>query len=128
VGARHCPLVNNPTEFLTGEVRMIEKVEATRGTERSTATRVGESMSITSEPDNTWFAKRQSTINENLHKRSVLADTDDDRSPGGENDASQNSADGENSNDDKLFSGESPRIGTGNWDDDVPDGEHVGYL
>lgn len=107
---------------------MIEKVEATRGTERSSATRIGESMSITSEPDNTWFAKRQSTINENLHKRSVLQDTNDDPASNEENDAEQNSADGENPSGDKLLSGESPRIGTGNWDDDVPDGEHVGYL
>ncbi|MDS7595445.1 hypothetical protein [Agrobacterium tumefaciens] len=108
---------------------MVEKIERIRGTVPSSQTRIDNSLSITSEPDNTWYAKRQSTINENLGKRSLLTGMRDEGSDHECAADSQDSKDRDDGNDaDKRLSGESERIGTGNWDDDVPDGEHVGYL
>ncbi|WP_313614168.1 hypothetical protein [Agrobacterium sp.] len=107
---------------------MIEKVEATRRTARSSATRAGESMSITSEPENTWIAKRQSTINEDLRQRSLLTDVGEDNPHGKEHPDQPESDKDTDPADENRLSGESPRIGTGNLDEEVPHGEHVGYL
>gem|GEM_PF-4882398 len=51
---------------MKGEEVMVDKVERIRGTASATPTRVNESLSITSEPDNAWIAQRQSAINEDL--------------------------------------------------------------
>ena len=108
---------------------MVDKVERIRGTASATPTRVNESLSITSEPDNAWIAQRQSAINEDLSRRSLLTVLPDDEEPEGEG-GDQPAADHERQGqrEERRFSGESERIGTGNWDDDVPDGEHIGYL
>ena len=114
---------------------MVEKVERIAGTTGSMATHTNHSVSITSEPDAVWVAYRQSAITLGLEKRGhgdrKHPDADEAR---GESDhhrdplaAEARQSDGVDPKEERL-SGESERIGSGNWDDDVPFGKHVGYL
>ena len=112
---------------------MVEKVDKIAGTTGSMATHINHSVSITSEPDAVWVAHRQAAITAALERQGSKrrdhpesADSEAGEDPGSvrSEDALPDSADPAT----ERLSGESERIGSGNWDEDVPFGNHVGYL
>lgn len=116
--------------------KRVEKVMAISAVSSSTAVDIGYTTSITSDPENTWVAKRQSAINAALERR--IADQGDQNeggfedSPIGRNGAGTTDTLKEPASTKKrpslTFSGESERIGEGNWDEKTSFGKHVGYL
>ncbi len=116
---------------------MVDKISKVVSTAASTATRVETSVSL-SEPDAAWVAERQSVITANRLARKTIQDSerDGDAECLEDNGEENRHLDLHPSNgkpvDDKLaaerLSGESERIGSGNLDEEVPFGEHVGYV
>ncbi len=114
--------------------RRVERVAAVSAILPSAATELCFTTSITSDPDNTWVAKRQSAITAALEARARNKSEEfdgpqSDLSPplrGGERVASEDEAslDGR----DARLSGESERIGQGDWSQTTPFGKHTGYL
>lgn len=107
---------------------MIDEIDPILPAQGTVATKVSDSTSITAEPDRAWVAERQDAITSALEQRNetpmVPVSKDDDaaaehqRHPGRSQlrlrETEVPVADGK-------LSGESQRIGTGNWDDgDVP--------
>jgi len=117
---------------------MVEKIAPTSPTAASSATRVNHSTSIGSEPDNAWIAERQAQITAGSGKKDDhhAADSDEDRIAGDDDPAAERHLDHHSTHphaetsdpNEERLSGESERIGTGTLDEDVPFGEHVGYL
>jgi hypothetical protein len=114
---------------------MVKKVEPTAATSATTVTNIRSSLSITSEPDNVLVARRQSVINAGLDRikeRDILGherDVDPDEQGADRETAGHSHSDtAEDAPEEKRLSGESKRIGTGNWEDDVPPGDHIAYL
>lgn len=116
--------------------KRVEKVMAISAVSSSTAVDIGHTTSITSDPENTWVAKRQSAINAALERRIA---NQGDQNGGGFDDSSIGRNGARTTNTPKepastkkhpslTFSGESERIGQGNWDEKTPFGKHVGYL
>ena len=114
---------------------MVEKVEPAAATSATTVTNIRNSLSITSEPDNVLVARRQSVITAGLdrvkerdilgHELEIDPDADgEDRHNTGHGIPHA----GEDPPEEERLSGESKRIGTGNWEDDVPPGDHVAYI
>ena len=133
------PASRSPIQ-LKGMITMVHAVTRIVATTPSTATKIGTSTSITSEPDNVWVAARQSQINadqvaqkkagqdQNAEAGSDAgaiededqreqSEEDDDASPGAGGDPQCH-----------LFSGESERIGSVNFDDETPFGERVAII
>jgi len=115
---------------------MVDKISKVISTAASTANRVETSVSL-SEPDAAWVAERQSVLTANRRGRKTRQGSERGKDTEGlEKDGQANRPlDLHPSNgkpDDELaadrLSGESERIGTGNLDDEVPFGEHVGYV
>jgi hypothetical protein len=116
---------------------MVDKATRVSSSAASTPTRVESSLSL-AEPDSAWVAHRQSAINAAYQRRKddesaacrrvSATESDGDGVPDPEiaNDEST-SAPGEEENA-KSLSGESDRIGSGNLDEEVPFGQHVGYV
>ncbi len=102
---------------------MVDKISPTDPSASSLGVRVDNTLSITAEPLNTLVAHRQSEITERLEQKG-------EGGHGKQNVAAAEQSLEKDNNDpgEELLSGESKRIGTGVWDDDVPFGEHVGYL
>ncbi|WP_235777111.1 hypothetical protein [Rhizobium mesoamericanum] len=129
-------LVLMPEHRLTGSFSKIRSPDAHISTAASTATRVESSVSL-SEPDAAWVAERQSVITANLARKArqdseLGRDTEDREKDGQANrHLDLHPSDG-NPHDDELaeerLSGESERIGSGNLDEEVPFGEHEGYV
>ncbi|MFC5758434.1 hypothetical protein [Rhizobium sp. GCM10022189] len=117
---------------------MVEKIAPTSPATASSATHINHSTSIGSEPDNAWVAGRQAEITAGREgKGGHHANAgDEERTDGNEDPAADRHLDhhstqshpDETSRDEERLSGESDRIGTGNLDEDVPFGEHTGYL
>lgn len=117
---------------------MVEKIAPTSPTVASSATHVNHSTSIGSEPDNAWVAERQAKITAGSGKKDDhhTADGEEDRIDGDDDPAAERHLDHHSTHPraeatdpgEERLSGESERIGTGNLDDDVPFGDHVGYL
>ncbi|WP_337270427.1 hypothetical protein [Oryzifoliimicrobium ureilyticus] len=113
---------------------MVDKIEKVSGPSPSAHTRVDTSVSL-SEPEAAWVAERQSIINSELaqhareQKDGSSRDKNDNKSdpPNSEHHDHQRDAANEHSTEDRL-SGESERIGTGSLDEDVPFGDHVGFV
>jgi hypothetical protein len=116
---------------------MVDKISKLVSTAPSTATRVDTSVSL-SEPDAAWVAERQSVITANrLARKTGKGAQIDGEAEGLEEDRQANRHldlhhSNANSVDDGLaaerLSGESERIGSGNLDEEVPFGEHEGYV
>lgn len=116
---------------------MVDKITKVSSSSPSTATRVESSLSL-AEPDAAWVAHRQSAINAAIekrkrddgaaHERASPAETDADSVPGRDVDDEGSDAAPTNKESAELLSGESERIGSGNLDEDVPFGQHVGYV
>lgn len=116
---------------------MVDKITRVSSSAPSTPTRVETSLSL-AEPDLAWIAHRQSAITaahqrrkldkDVAHERATVAECDRDgvSDPEVENEAS-NPVPTEEENAQRL-SGESERIGSGNLADEVPFGQHVGYV
>lgn len=112
--------------------RRVGKIAPISATSPSSPVDIGQTNSILTDPDGRWVAKRQSDINAALEHRQR------DPGPAGPDDDafSRNGAiamEPENptsaqKNPPRKFSGESTRIGKGNWDEKTPFGKHVGYL
>lgn len=117
---------------------MVEKIEPTSPTAASSATHTNHSTSIGSEPDNAWVAERQAAITAGREKKGEhhAAVDEDERVDDNEDRAADRHLDHHSTHppvedadaDAERLSGESERIGTDNFDDDVPFGDHVGYL
>ncbi len=118
---------------------MVEKIAPTSPTAPSSATQVNHSTSITSEPDNAWVAERQTEIASHgrRHREEQAASDseeriDDEGDPAADRHLDHHQASRPHPNDadpdEERLSGESERIGTGNLDENVPFGEHLGYL
>ena len=117
---------------------MVEKIAPTSPTAASSATHVNHSTSIGSEPDNAWVAGRQAKITAGNEKKDDhhTADSDGDRIDADDDRAADRHLDHHSPHpraeaaapDDERLPAESDRIGSGNLDEDVPFGEHVGYL
>ncbi|MDM9627395.1 hypothetical protein QTL95_15915 [Rhizobium sp. S152] len=112
---------------------MVDKTEKVSGTSASAPTRVETSVSL-SEPEAAWVAERQSIISSELAKR-AREETDgpsrDDDVPeraSGDGHLAHHSPGQKDNGSEELLSGESERIGTGNLDEDVPFGDHVGFV
>nr|WP_250814008.1 hypothetical protein [Neorhizobium tomejilense] len=115
--------------------RGVERVAAVSAVLPSAATELCFTTSITSDPDNTWVAKRQSAITAALEARARNKSEEfdapqSDLSPplreGGERVASEDDASFDRR--DARLSGESERIGQGDWSQTTPFGKHIGYL
>lgn len=115
---------------------MVERVTPTAATAASEATRVNHSVSL-AEPDIAWAAARQSAINAGLARENAMHPASEPLSSGqdgDDHDLADRHLDHHRRPDvcivpeDEHPSGESDRIGSGNLDDDVPFGEHVGFV
>jgi len=111
---------------------MVDRVSPIAATSPSSVTSAEDSLSITSEPDNALVARRQSEITaamERKKERDILGHEGHHSAEGHEPSGDgARPADPDKATDAERLSGESERIGTGNWEDDVPPGEHVAYL
>ncbi|HEY0122849.1 MAG TPA: hypothetical protein VGC14_14025 [Rhizobium sp.] len=118
--------------------RRVGQISAVARTSASSAVDICHTTSITSDPENTWIARRQSAITAALAKRRAERfdpDGHDSESlPSTRNDGSTSHAPGAAHSPAAMaythprLSGESERIGEGNWDETSPFGKHVGYL
>ncbi len=120
---------------------MVEKIAAISPTSSSSATQINHSTSIAAEPDRAWVAERQAQITAGLEmmneERAALRSEDhDDDKVGEDEQASERHLDNhpgqshppEEIAEDERLSGESTCIGTGNLEEEVPFGEHVGFV
>jgi len=90
----------------------VGRISAVAPTSPSSAVSICHTTSITSDPENAWIARRQSAITAALARGRAERFVPDERDTRNE----------------PRFSGESERIGEGNWDEASPFGRHVGYL
>jgi hypothetical protein len=114
---------------------MVDKITRVSSSAPSNPTRVETSLSL-AEPEAAWVAHRQSAINaaneqrkrdeDAAHEPASPANSDDDVVPDPDDDGSIQALPEEG--DAQLLSGESERIGSGNLDEEVPFGEHLGYV
>ncbi len=116
---------------------MVDKVTRVSSSIASTPTRVDTSLPL-AEPEAAWVAHRQSAINTAYQQRkrdggapdkggrSLEPDGDGVPEPQVDEDGSEpSSAEKEQA---ERLSGESERIGSGNLDEEVPFGQHLGYV
>lgn len=120
---------------------MVDKVAATSAVSPSSATHANHSTSIDSEPDRALVAERQAQITAGFERlkeeRAAAKRKEDPESDSCEKDrASERHTNHpaarihphEGNTEEERLSGESVRIGTGNLDDAVPFGEHIGFV
>lgn len=117
----------------------VERISAVGETPSTSAVSLCHTTSITADPENAWIARRQSVITAALLERrgqgDAAMDDDEGRFPLARN-GGQRDVDAETvrSQSDRFptgqrLSGESDRLGTGNWDDPAASfGKHIGYL
>ncbi len=112
---------------------MVDKIEKVSGTFASAPTRVDTSVSL-SEPEAAWVAERQSIISSELTQRAwqeaahSSPDNDVQERASGDRHLPHHSPAQKEDGSEELLSGESERIGTGNLDEDVSFGDHVGFV
>jgi hypothetical protein len=116
---------------------MVDKITRVCSSAPSTPTRVETSLSL-AEPESAWVAHRQSAINaanqqrkrdeDAAHKRASSAKSDGDGVPDPQVDSDGSILAPTEEEDAQRLSGESERIGSGNLDEKVPFGQHVGYV
>ncbi|EJJ31705.1 hypothetical protein [Rhizobium sp. CF142] len=120
---------------------MVEKVAATSPTSSSSATQINHSASITSEPDRAWVAGREAQITAGLEmmneeRAALRGESHDDDKVNEDEQASERHLDHHSGKahpheeiaEDRRLSGESIRIGKGNLEEEIPFGEHVGFV
>jgi hypothetical protein len=121
---------------------MVDPVQRISSSNTSMPTHVGNSLSIGSEAYNAWIAARQARINQDLLDLEKAAREELARRKAEEEEAStdeethaRQSADPfvewsevEDTEQPQTLSGESPRIGTHNFDEDTPFGERVAIV
>jgi hypothetical protein len=120
---------------------MVEKIAATSPTSSSAATQTNHSTSITSEPDRAWVAERQAQITASLEmmneeRAALRGESHDDDKVDEDEQASERRLDHHSGKahppeeiaEAERLSGESARIGKGNLEEEVPFGEHVGFV
>ncbi|NLR99832.1 hypothetical protein HGP17_23670 [Rhizobium sp. P38BS-XIX] len=98
--------------------KTVEKVGAIAATSATSGVEVCRTTSITSDPQNRWIAHRQSAITATLSQQGTEGFSSSTMT-----DVAQTAPSGE-----RRLSGESERIGKGNWDEISAFGRHVGYL
>ena len=117
--------------------RKVEAVSAIEPISASSAASICHTTSITSDPYNTWVARRQSAITAALARQRLEPFVQNDDGPqclpaagsdAGIAPAHSTQAGDGSSGDQQRMSGESERIGKGNWDERSAFGRHVGYL
>jgi hypothetical protein len=100
----------------------VGKIAPISATSPSAPIDIGQTNSILTDPDGRWVAKRQSDINAALEKRHTYTSRFAGSSAGEcEETSSTQKPPGH-------LSGESERIGHGNWGDKAPFGKHVVYV
>lgn len=125
---------------------MVDPVQPISATAPSSPTRIGQSTSIGSEPENAWVAARQSAMTADLigHAHRARPHPEEaaeedipglphrDPEHGAAEHHAEPSAEGDSSDAEAgqapLLSGESPRIGTVNFEDDTPFGERTAII
>ena len=116
---------------------MVDKITRVSSSAPSNPTRVETSLSL-AEPEAAWVAHRQSAINASSEQRKRNEDAPHERGSPEKSDADclpdpEDDRDGfirppPEEEDAQLLSGESERIDSGNLDEEVPFGQHVGYV
>jgi len=110
---------------------LVEKISKISASAAPIATRVQHSISV-AEPEIAWAARRQAEIDEGLEDRRKSggnAQPENDAADAGSRHLDLHPSENlEQTDDAEKLSGESERIGTGNLDEDVPFGEHSGYI
>ncbi len=110
---------------------MVERLSPVSSTASSNPTRVDRSISL-AEPDVAWVAERQATITASLEQKNNEGrqqNLGDEELPSGHLPhlpPEDQAREAEQS--DSHLSGESERIGKGNLSENVPFGEHQGYV
>lgn len=118
--------------------RKVERISAIAASSPSCAVDIGRTTSITSDPENSLVARRQSAITAALERRRAKR-VDRSTEDGTEMPLAQNVTSTSSSTEARgptqethstrpRLSGESERIGEGNWDETSPFGERFGYL
>ncbi|TDK37379.1 hypothetical protein E2F50_10955 [Rhizobium deserti] len=124
---------------------MVDPITPIFATSPSSATKIGSSVSITSEAENAWVAARQSHITADLDALKDAAEREDDEGEDRQRDADDPpvspddrhphsrfegtaAEDAGTIEEHPLFSGESERIGTQNFDENTPFGERVAII
>ncbi|WP_426122779.1 hypothetical protein [Pararhizobium sp. PWRC1-1] len=116
---------------------MVDKITRVSSSAPSVPTRVETSLSL-AEPESAWVAHRQSAINaaneqrkrhkDAAHDRESPERSDGDCVPDPEDERDGSIRPPSEEEDAQGLSGESERIGSGNLDEEVPFGQHVGYV
>lgn len=114
---------------------MIDEIAKVSPVSGTGATRKDWSTSIESEPDRAWVAERQDQITGDLQRLNERlaeerhAEVDDERPAGhGADRRGQSEDPDEAAESEPRLSGESLCIGEGNLEEDVPFGQHVGFV
>ncbi|CAN7753760.1 hypothetical protein [Rhizobium sp. LjRoot258] len=113
---------------------MIDKVAPTSSVSPSSVAHANHSTSIASEPDMALIAERQAQITAGFER--MKEEREVANGAEGQDRASERHTNGlaahvhprEGNTEEQRLSGESVRIGTGNLDDDVPFGKHIGFV
>lgn len=118
--------------------RKVERISAIAASSPSCAVDIGRTTSITSDPENSLVARRQSAITAALERRraeradrGIEDGIEMPSAPNGACTSSSTETPGptqETGSTRPRLSGESERIGEGNWDETSPFGERFGYL
>jgi hypothetical protein len=124
---------------------MVDPITSVSATSPSSATKIGSSLSIASEPDNAWVAARQSKITAGLLALKEASEHGSERAPTPHDEADDASVSlddrhphrrqerdastgREATEEHALLSGESERIGTQNFDENTPFGDRVAII
>ena len=117
---------------------MVSKIEKIGSASSTRAIVTNHSISIASEPDGVWVDHVQSGITAGLERQGAanrLANDHGEEAISKDTDQEHDRhvvspKDGKHAElpNEEHLSGESERIGSGNWDDNIPFGKHVGYL
>jgi hypothetical protein len=108
----------------------IDKIAPVSATSPSAPVDIGQTHSIFSDPDGRWVAKRQSAINAALAERPMDGGLAGDDAFGKGHDPTMEDDEPGSAEDHapRRLSGESERIGKGDWSASTPFGKHVGYV
>jgi hypothetical protein len=124
--------VKDSNEAVKMSSQRVDKIEPISATSPSAPVHVGQTHSIFSDPDSRWIAERQSAINTAFAQRPMdRGSTDGDTDAFGASHDRMKDVNQPGSADDRpprSLSGESERIGKGDWSAMTPFGMHVGYV
>lgn len=122
---------------------MVDRISRIFNGQASSPAEISLTLNLDSDSENAWVAARQSKINHDLEERKRAAKDEprhqiaDDGGEGNGDDTlssrqwpttSDGEEPGEGGSEEACLSGESPRIGTQNFDEDTPFGDRVAIV